>query len=236
MSHFFRADEAATNGDPPPLPPPSEESNQASAIADSEELEWLAAAASEETNPSPVYGSPILLPSMHTELELKLEQQVEVERAENTEQELHSPLEPPQQREQDDGGGADDMLAAAASTPPTLPPKPAGEEESEGQEQEQQQEEHEGAALPVEMPPGDGPRHLCRQRRQVKREGFVASDEPGLSFAQPKGGMSQARRAPKTAQLFKTVTKSRSGRSRRSVTREGFVASDAKGLSFAHPV
>jgi hypothetical protein len=48
--------------------------------------------------------------------------------------------------------------------------------------------------------------------------------------------MSQAHRAAKPAQLVKTVTKSRSGRSRRGVTREGFVASDAKGLSFAHPV
>ena len=85
-----------------------------------------------------------------------------------------------------------DLCVPYPSFPPTLPPKLA--DGSEGQEQGQ--EEQEGAALPVEMPPGDdGPRHLCRQRRQVKREGFVASDEPGLSFAQPKGGMSQARRA-----------------------------------------
>ena len=88
MGYFFSKDEASKNGDPPPLLPLPAENHQEPAVAENDE-----SAAAAETNVSPVYGSPVLLPSMQLGLDLKLErQEEEVVCGDSQEQELQPPL------------------------------------------------------------------------------------------------------------------------------------------------
>jgi hypothetical protein len=112
MGYFFSKDEASKNGDPPPLLP-LPENHQESAVAENDDE---SAAAAAETNVSPVYGSPVLLPSMQPGLDLKLEQQEEeVECGDSQEQELQPPLLTIEQAQPPSPGAAATAEAAATS-------------------------------------------------------------------------------------------------------------------------